>query len=184
MFLLSMALVEGLIKALKSVTLYQCRGCVGCAPADLAVVQIQSGLHSLSLCPCDSRITQKCLWITSILLTEFGGIWNWAAASRMHSRGQTLPVFGSGRYSEPWRRWGWERCMGTTRVNTKIDSVAKIKERSKTKRCSGGWRFSWCQGDVQGGFRWQNQDPLHMIICGWLALCPISEGTWSFSELV
>lgn len=32
MFLLSMALVEGLIKALKSVTLYQCPGCVGCAP--------------------------------------------------------------------------------------------------------------------------------------------------------
>ena len=73
MFLLSMALVEGLIKALKSVTLYQCLCCVGCAPADLAVVQIQSGLHCLSLCPGDSGITQKCRWITSILLTEFWG---------------------------------------------------------------------------------------------------------------
>ncbi|CAB1427806.1 unnamed protein product [Pleuronectes platessa] len=90
MFLLSMALVEGLIKALKSVTLYQCRAVLAVRRPDLAVLQIQSGLHWLSLCPRDSRITQNCLWITSILLTEFGGV----AKPGQRSRGLTLPVFG------------------------------------------------------------------------------------------
>lgn len=93
MFLLSMALVEGLIKALESVTLYQCLAVLAERRADLAVVQIQSGLRCLSLCPRDSGITQKCLWITSIILTEFGQR-RWAAAANTVQKGLTLLVPG------------------------------------------------------------------------------------------
>lgn len=67
-------------------------GCVGCEPTDLAVVQIQSGLRCLPLCLCDSRITQECLWITSILLTEFGGIQICVAATNVKLRTNTLSV--------------------------------------------------------------------------------------------
>lgn len=116
----------------------------GCAPANLAVVQIQSGLHCLSLCLCDSRITQKCPWITSILLTE-SGAFKAGQQQQMHSRGLTLPVFGPRHYGKLGGPREWERYMSRARVNTKINAMPKMNQRNKTNR-------------------WYN-DPLLTLIC-------------------
>lgn len=81
MFLLSMALVEGLIKALKSVTLYQCLAALAASRATSLLPGFNQGPRCLSLRLGDSGIIQKkCLWITSILLTEIESIYIWAAA--------------------------------------------------------------------------------------------------------
>lgn len=107
-------------------------GCVDCAPADLAVVQIQSGLHCLSLRPHNSRIAQKCLWITSMLLAVWGHL-ELGSGTRCKAEEPHLLCLNRGIKERT-------RCMDTTRVYPEINTLPKMKQRDNTSE--GGMGFA------------------------------------------